>query len=175
MRTTLQNEADYILEIVCCLPNVAAKELHTPASRVYHPYRPYSSCHSNLLLPLAPRLPTLLLLVVLNEVLHDIIQSLVSPRNQEHIVRVHGRSPSMACKGFEIDGRIFCSDSSERTIMLIPKEQIPICAHTISVSAPMNCGVAIVFRRRVSSSTSLPIENQREALSFWCFVSSIFV
>lgn len=41
----------------------------------------------------------------------------------------------------------------------------PICAQTISVIAPMNCGVAVVFKRAVSSSTILPIENQREAFS----------
>lgn len=40
-----------------------------------------------------------------------------------------------------------------------------ICAQTISVSAPMKCGVALTPSLRVSSSTILPIENHRAALS----------
>jgi hypothetical protein len=39
----------------------------------------------------------------------------------------------------------------------------PICAHTISVMAPMNCGVAVVFNLAVSSSIIFPTLNQREA------------
>jgi hypothetical protein len=39
----------------------------------------------------------------------------------------------------------------------------PICAHTISVIAPMNCGVAVVFNLAVSSSIIFPMLNQREA------------
>lgn len=42
--------------------------------------------------------------------------------------------------------------------------KVPICSQTISVKAPMNCGVAFMFSRRDSSSTILPMENQREAL-----------
>jgi hypothetical protein len=42
-------------------------------------------------------------------------------------------------------------------------EDKPICAHTISVIAPMNCGVAEAFNLVVSSSTIFPTENQREA------------
>ena len=48
------------------------------------------------------------------------------------------------------------------------EEDEPICVHTISVKVPMNCGVAVVFRRRDSSSAILPMENQRVDLSF-CF------
>jgi len=49
----------------------------------------------------------------------------------------------------------------------------PICAHTISVKAPINWGVALVLRRSDSSSTILPMENQRAALRrCWGFVSS---
>jgi len=42
----------------------------------------------------------------------------------------------------------------------------PSCAHTISVMAPINWGVAVVFSRAASSSTILPMLNQREAFSF---------
>ena len=41
---------------------------------------------------------------------------------------------------------------------------IPICAQTISVNAPMNCGVALTPNLSVSSSTILPMENQRADL-----------
>ena len=40
----------------------------------------------------------------------------------------------------------------------------PICAQTISVKAPINCGVALTPSLSVSSSTILPIENQRADL-----------
>jgi hypothetical protein len=43
----------------------------------------------------------------------------------------------------------------------------PICAHAISVRAPMNCGVALTPSRRVSSSTIWPMEYQREDLRRW--------
>lgn len=51
----------------------------------------------------------------------------------------------------------------------------PICAHIISVNAPMNCGVAFTPNFSVSSSTILPIENhsaafrrcQRQSASTW--------
>lgn len=49
---------------------------------------------------------------------------------------------------------------------------VPICAHTISVNAPMNCGVALTPSLSVSSSTILPIENQRAALSRYSRQSS---
>ena len=42
---------------------------------------------------------------------------------------------------------------------------LPICAQTSSVKAPMNCGVALTPNLRVSSSTILPMENQRADLS----------
>lgn len=47
--------------------------------------------------------------------------------------------------------------------VMLGYQVVPICAHTISVNAPINCGVALVFRRNDSSSTILPIANQREA------------
>lgn len=40
----------------------------------------------------------------------------------------------------------------------------PICNHTISVKAPMNCGVALMPSLKVSSSTILPMESQRADL-----------
>lgn len=53
---------------------------------------------------------------------------------------------------------------------------LPICAHTISVKAPINCGVALVFRRSDSSSTILPIENQSAALRrCWMSVPRCFL
>ena len=42
---------------------------------------------------------------------------------------------------------------------------LPICIQTISVRAPMNCGVAFRFLLMDSSSTILPIENHRADLS----------
>lgn len=41
---------------------------------------------------------------------------------------------------------------------------LPICAQTISVKAPMKCGVALTPSLSVSSSTILPIENHRADL-----------
>lgn len=43
----------------------------------------------------------------------------------------------------------------------------PSCVQTISVKAPMNCGVAEAQWRCDSVSTSWPMENQREALRRW--------
>ena len=40
----------------------------------------------------------------------------------------------------------------------------PICVHTSSISAPMNCGVALVPSASVSLSTILPMLYQSAAL-----------
>lgn len=53
----------------------------------------------------------------------------------------------------------------EQTRMWKTTSYVPICVQTISVRAPMNWGVAFLFRRRQSSSTILPTANQRAALS----------
>jgi hypothetical protein len=44
------------------------------------------------------------------------------------------------------------------------KEAVPVWDHTISVKAPINCGVALTPSRRDSSSTIFPIEYQRADL-----------
>ena len=50
---------------------------------------------------------------------------------------------------------------------------IPICTHTISVRAPMKCGVAFMPSLRVSSSTILPMEYHRADLSRWAGTTGI--
>lgn len=47
------------------------------------------------------------------------------------------------------------------------KFHLLMCAHTISVKAPMKCGDAVTPSRSVSSSTALPIEYQRADLRRW--------
>lgn len=68
-----------------------------------------------------------------------------------------------------MDGWIGGGDASQSVSQ--HNTNVPICVQTISVTAPMNWGVAFRFRRRQSSSTILPTANHRAALScyFFCF------
>lgn len=62
-------------------------------------------------------------------------------------------------------------------VVVVPtRGNVPICVQTSSVSAPMNCGVALRLRRMLSSSTICPTANQRPDLRrcifFFCFSAS---
>lgn len=66
-------------------------------------------------------------------------------------------------KAFEISADILCHKANIQQgkwkCASNRQDAIPICVQTISVKAPINCGVAFTPSLRVSSSTILPIEN----------------
>lgn len=59
-----------------------------------------------------------------------------------------------------------CPQPGQRSFHQLKKSHkyIPICDQTNSVKPPINCGVALIPNFNVSSSTILPIANQRAAL-----------
>jgi hypothetical protein len=95
------------------------------------------------------------------------MQRIIPPRNKQHIIRRDRRATGVFRETLEVLGHAFWGGvvSTIRPLPVMGVQcSLPICAHTISVSAPMNWGVAFTPRRRVSASTILPMENQRAAL-----------
>jgi hypothetical protein len=126
---------------------------------------------SSLPLPLSRLLPLLPRLLLINKIRHDRLQRLVPPRNKQHIICRHCSTPRVPREGFQVLCYIFfavCVSQIPGWRGRVRREcrkrgEIPICAQTISVIAPMNCGVAVVFSLAVSSSTIFPMLNQSEA------------
>lgn len=93
------------------------------------------------------------------------MQCIIPPRNKQHIIRCDRRTTCVLREVLEVLGHAFCALVSTTLLPVMGVKVIsPVCAHTISVSAPMNWGVAFTPRRSVSASTILPMENQRAAL-----------
>ena len=53
-------------------------------------------------------------LLLVNERLHEVVEILVLPRQEQHVVRVDGCAAGMVAEAFQIDGHIFWSTSQLR-------------------------------------------------------------
>lgn len=114
------------------------------------PQTPQTPPPRKTLLPPLP-LPILRLLLI-NKLLHNIMQRIIPPRNKQHIIRCDRRTTCVFREVLEVLGHAFCALVSTAPLYLMGVNVIsPVCAHTISVSAPMNCGVAFTPRRSVSA------------------------
>lgn len=104
------------------------------------------------------------------------MQRIIPPRNKQHIIRCDCRTTCVLREVLEVLGHAFCALVSTALLYVMGVKFIsPVCAHTISVSAPINWGVAFTPRRSVSASTILPMENQRAALRRYGRVSAVLV
>lgn len=138
----------------------------------------------------------LALALLIEEITHHSLQPLISPGKQHHIFHWNRSTTTMPVtvnhlanvkkfmicredwlgKALEVLAYILwnaISPIKHRRLNYLRIEQLPICAQTISVRAPINWGVAFTPSLRVSSSTILPMENQSADFSRWIVFSYI--